>query len=391
MPAGPMETFEAVPLTDGDLHHFFGYYEICPWNATNEFHLCLETEFHDRPPVKGDAAGVCIVEVATRRVERLAETQAWNLQQGAMLHWLPTAADRVIVYNERQSDRFVAVLLDIHTGRRRVLPRPISGISPDGRRAASLNYARLQAMRPVVGYKGLPDLFQDLSHPEDDGLFVMDLETGEARLILSFAEIRGRLAEHPGIQTHSLWFNHTVFNPEGTRLFAMVRYREDQTGIMRTMLFTVAIDGGGFRLLSRLGASHCTWRTARHLFGWMTQTAGTHYYCVDDRTGAVSAPYQPDRLNRDGHCSFTRDGRWLLNDAYPGQGAEASLLLWDMEVEERIALGTYASPRPFRGEIRCDLHPRFDRTQTMISFDSIHRGTRQIYLMDVSAVLSRQP
>ena len=79
-----------------------------------------------------------------------------------MLHWLPSdrrsAADRQITYNDRQGDRHVAVVLDIHTGARRVLPRPIAGISPDGRTAASLNYARLKSLRPVVGYAGLPDL-----------------------------------------------------------------------------------------------------------------------------------------------------------------------------------------------------------------------------------------
>ena len=39
-----------------------------------------------RPSVRGDKAGIGIVEMATGRFERLAETEAWNLQQGTMLH-----------------------------------------------------------------------------------------------------------------------------------------------------------------------------------------------------------------------------------------------------------------------------------------------------------------
>ncbi len=52
-----------------------------------------------------------------------------------MLPWFPTAPDRLITYRDRQGDRHVAVVLDIHTGKKRVLPRPISGLTRNGRRA----------------------------------------------------------------------------------------------------------------------------------------------------------------------------------------------------------------------------------------------------------------
>lgn len=380
--------FAAWPLTRGPKHHFFGYYEICPWNATDEYHLCLETDFHDRPPGVGDVAGVGFVEMATGRYERIAETEAWNLQQGAMLHWLPTAADRVITYNARQGDRFVAVKQDIHSGHTQVLPRPISGMSHSGRYAASLNYARLKAMRPVVGYAGLPDRFQGIAHPAADGLFVMDLETGASHLAVSFAEIRDFLAAYPEISAHSLWFNHTEFSPDDTRILAVVRYNEPGVEIRHTMLFSVATRGGDLRLLADMGASHFTWRTARQVFGWLTYAAGNHYYLVDEVTGEVSPPYRPDILHRNGHCSFTRDGQWLLTDAFLPARHRQALLLWNMAEERLIPLGEFAAPLPFRGEIRCDLHPRFNRAQDQVSFDSIHEGSRQVYNVHVASVLA---
>ena len=91
----PDETgFDAVPLTQPPRHHFFGYYGIDCWNATGEYVLCLESGFHDRPPGPDDVAGVGIVELASGAFHRLAETRAFNLQQGSMLHWLPAAPDR---------------------------------------------------------------------------------------------------------------------------------------------------------------------------------------------------------------------------------------------------------------------------------------------------------
>lgn len=128
------QTFAAKAVTQGPKHHFFGYYGICPWNATGQYLLCLESEFHERPPAAEDSAVVGLVELATGKFEPLAETRAWNLQQGCMLHWLPTAPEREIVYNDRQGDRHVAVVMDIHTGKKRVLPRAVSGLNPVIRR-----------------------------------------------------------------------------------------------------------------------------------------------------------------------------------------------------------------------------------------------------------------
>src|SRR5574337_1815194 len=74
-----------VPLTAGPLHHFFGYYEKSPWNASGRYVLAHEAGFNDRPPTATDRVGVGVVAVADgNRFERLSDTAAWNWQQGAM-------------------------------------------------------------------------------------------------------------------------------------------------------------------------------------------------------------------------------------------------------------------------------------------------------------------
>ena len=57
------------------------------------------------------------------------------------------------------------------------------------------------------------------------------------------------------------------------------------------------------------------------------------------------------------------------------------------ERERKVMLGRFLSPLPFRGEIRCDLHPRWSRDGRQVCFDSVHEGTRQIYVMDVSEIV----
>ena len=376
----------ARAITQGPKHHFFGYYGICPWDATGQFHLCLQSEFHDRPPADGDTAVVGLVDMETGKFEGVAETQAWNLQQGSMLHWLATAPDRLITFNAREDDRFVGVVQDIHTGQKRVLPYPISAITRNGRKALGLNYARLKSLRPVVGYAGLPDRFADQNHPAEDGLYITDTETGEASVLVSYEEARDFLSSYEEVQARKIWFNHSIINRDDTRVAFVVRYRDETREIRHTILLSASMEGGDLRIVTDLGASHFDWLTEELIFGWVTMKEGLKYYLINDRTGEYEA-VRPDILTRNGHCSFTKDGTWLLTDEYPGDKSQQALLLWQMAEERRVDLGSYDAPLPFRGEIRCDLHPRWSRDERTVSFDSIHEGSRQVYVMDVSEII----
>ena len=64
-------------------------------------------------------------------------------------------------------------------------------ISPDGRTAASLNYARLKSLRPVVGYAGLPDPYAGQPHPAGDGVYRIDVETA-AEMHAAVMQLAGR-------------------------------------------------------------------------------------------------------------------------------------------------------------------------------------------------------
>lgn len=376
--------FDAVALTKPPMHHFFGYYGIHCWNSTGEYVACLETDFHDHAPEADDIAGVGVVELGTGEYRRIAETRAFNLQQGAMLHWLPSHADRMLTYNERQGDRHVTVVLDIHTGKKRVLPRPIAGMSPDGRTVASLNYARLYSLRRVVGYAGLPDVYRDQPHPADDGLYTMDVETGESTLAISYQQIYEFLGCSPDMDAHNVWFNHVVFNTDGRRFCFVVRWPKGNG--FYTTLVSADVDGTNLRCITDVSASHFAWRSSTEIVGWVDMGEGSHHHRIDDSSLEYAIIY-PERLDRNGHMSFAWDGRWMLTDTGPDEHNLQDLYLWDMAEERKIMLGRFLSPEPFRGDIRCDLHPRWSRDEKRVCFDSIHEGSRQVYVIDVSKVV----
>jgi len=226
-------------LTHGPKHHFFGYYGICPWNQSGRQLVCLECDAQDRMPRAGEAASIGLVDADSGRFTKVAETRAWNLQQGAMLHWNPCRGDEEIIYNDLVKGKIASVVLDIHSGAKRILPGPVSALSRDGKWALSLTYGRMGRLRKVVGYGAAEDPNPDDPAPANDGVFLMDLRTGKKTLIVTIADVYERLAaKHPALRGHHMWFNHTVFNKSATRFLFFARAYLSPGKRRHTAMFT---------------------------------------------------------------------------------------------------------------------------------------------------------
>jgi hypothetical protein len=224
----------------------------------------------------------------------------------------------------------------------------------------------------------------------------VDVETGQAEVVVSYQQAFEFLSRQPGAEAHdlaerTLWFNHTIYNRDDSRFSFVCRWNGRVGTIAHTYLLSAGVRGADLRLLLWSGASHMDWRSPTELLVWARAEGGPYYYLVNDVTGARRIVGR-EALTRDGHCSFTRDGAWLLTDTGPDEDDMRALLLWNMALwntgkERAVVLGRYYSPPPYRGEIRCDLHPRWSRGERQVCFDSIHEGTRQVYVMDVDKML----
>ncbi|HEY9248488.1 MAG TPA: hypothetical protein VIO38_05130 [Rariglobus sp.] len=378
----------AVPLTCGPGHHWFGYYEKCPWDASGRRLLAMESAFRERPPTENDVAVIGFVDVATGVWTPIAETRAWNWQQGSMLQWLGDGSSGDIIFNDRVGDRFVSRVLNVDTKRGRVLDRPIYTVNRAGTQAVSLNFARLQHQRPGYGYAGLPDPWLGVDEPEDDGLWSVDLITGASRLILSAAEAANfkRGADFAG-KVHR--FNHAQFGP-GDRFAVLHRRKTPDMEVGDTRLLTMDINGGGLRCLTDHNlVSHYDWWGRDRIVAWARRAGiGDRYFAFDDGEGGRIEVIGEKLLTCDGHCSFSPDGRWMLSDTYPDEEHHRTLFLFNMATGERVDIGRFLSP-PVKWEIRCDLHPRWSRDGRKVCIDSIHEGTRQMYALDVGGIVSR--
>lgn len=376
-------------ITHAPFRHFFGYYEKTPWDAANARLLGMRVNFQHRPPNAEDVAQIGLTETTNgNRWRPLAETKAWCWQQSCMLQWLGSDPARKIIFNTREDDHFAAVVLDVETGEQRVLPRPIYAVDAQGRFAMSLNFARLDRTRPGYGYKGVDDPAVGKNAPDDDGIYHLDLVSGESQLVISLAQLAA-LRPHDSMRDAEHWVNHLQCSRSGQRFAFLHRWRQQGHQGWFTRLLTAAPDGHDIAILADEGyVSHYDWRSDDAVLAWSRHNGERHYHLYNDGADHVRT-VGVDVLTVDGHCSYSPDGRWVLTDTYPDpQTSERTLILYKPETNHRIDVGKFYAPPDLQGEIRCDLHPRWNRNGTQICIDSAHEHTRQMYVIDVAEIVN---
>jgi hypothetical protein len=380
-------------VTHGPHHHFFGYFDKFPWDKSGRYLLAQSVGFTARQPLPGETARIGMIDLRDgNRFIPLAETNAWCWQQGCMLQWLNDSSTEII-YNDREGDRLLSRILDVRGGETRTLCRPVYCLSPDGQWALSLNFSRLDRERPGYGYPGAHDPTEKVHCPDDDGLWLVNLKDNTARLIVSVAQVtetfyRSDMANTPG------WFNHLLFSPDSGRVAFFHRWRRwrpDGSPRHLTHMFTANRDGSDIWPLNLEDmSSHYTWVNPRQIINFSNRYAGGwQYYLYTDRTHRTETIAR-DVFPDDGHCSYSSDGKWMLTDSYPETNYPyRKLFLYHLESGAAYEIGEFHSDPSYPAPTRCDLHPNWSRDDRQVCIDSIHEGSRQMYVIDVSELTGK--
>lgn len=90
-----------------------------------------------------------------------------------------------------------------------------------------------------------------------------------------------------------------------------------------------------------------------------------------------------------GHMSFSPvDSRRQLSDTYPDSGKqERVLFLYGRYTGHRRNIGSFRADPALSKENRCDLHPRWRRDGQAVCIDCVHGDRRQMFIVEVSAVV----
>ena len=390
-------------IGDGQRNHFFGYHNKTTWDDVGRYLLSNQV-----PVMTQDLDGSEVAEVGYFDLEEkdyfkvIGSTTAWNWQMGCQLQWLETPGDQQIIYNTRAMGPeitefpyadFRANVYDCVSEEVRELPLPIYVVAPDGKYALCVDYARFDVTQKTIGYRPTHRLtgFR-AAHakstlepaPGEDGIWRMDIETGEFELILSLRQLFD--LEHVSSMEGAIhWVTHLEIPPDGKRFVFIHRWTqsvEDETHFL-SRLFTCNADGSGLRLLEDGQISHPMWKDDHSVIAWSRHDDSAAYHLYDDRDGSVEA-VGAGSLTENGHMTYSKDGRFILTDTYPNAESNLQrLLLYEVATDTCYMIGEFYTPPDLGKHNRCDLHPRFSPDNRFVTIDSVHEGSRQQYLLDV--------
>lgn len=417
---------EVQRLTPAGQNFFFGYYDKCPWSRGGERVIAGRTDVSGRIPGTNDSLTLGFLDIGNGGdFQPVAETRAWNFQQGAMAQWLYLDGEEFILFNVADGGRAHARLLRPSSGVARDLALPVYALSADGLSAASVDFGRLQRWRPGYGYASVMSSVTAVPAPSEDGLALVDVRRNTFRLLVSYAELADQIL--PRGQGAPHWIDHIEFSPDSQGLVFLHRWLAPDGGPL-TRVMAVDADGSRLGCLLDCGAAgHGLWLNEREYGIWGRQgklaanvrsrvkgrisplgmairlarkfiplslKSRLHqeaFLVLNVRETAISSALkQIPHGERGGHPSLHPGGHWVVSDTLPDAEGRRLLFLASLDGKDLIPLVSFVhDAATANSNFRCDFHPRWDRNGGKVCIDSLHEGYRGLYVVDVSEFLPR--
>lgn len=370
-----VDSYEIIGLPNK--HVFFGYYDLQQLDKSGQRALIHIIDKNRCNPAE-DLAGIAIYHIDEKKTEVLTQTRAWSWQQGARLRWHPCKPETVL-FNDVEDGKYVTVECDIIShSRETIAPMPMYDVTPDMHYGLSVNFSRLQRLRPGYGYSTLKDDTAGISSLKEEGIFRYDFEKQESKLLISLDQLAHNC---PKLKNVEHYINHISIAPSGRKFMFFHLWASIQSSIWDMNLYVADIETGEMNCIETEEiASHYSWRSDSEL---LVTTAALHnsqskyiLYNLDRHSKQV---LKGKWLTRDGHPTAINDSDCFVSDTYP-IGCEQFLFLEEREVGTELAR-VYADPRMF-DDMRCDLHPRVSLEHKQITIDStFNHKVRQVVLL----------
>ena len=368
---------ERINVTPNDgYEYFFGYYDLQPFDKTNSMHLAHRVKFRDRLPLKTDIADIGYINIAEKKFYKIAETCAWNFQQGALLSWFEDG--KSVLFNDFDGEKFISRVVGIDGKEIRRYSMPLGAVSKDRKKGLSINFARIFDFRPGYGYSNIKDEYFSDNAPKTDGIFEVDLISGSSRLVSSYFDMK-KIFFEPPFTDSKLVVNHITFNRSGTEFVILLR-NFPETGKKWGTVLAVGDLNGNFRQMTKFQVnSHYSFKDDKTLAIWSgLPEYGVYFF--DLISGEKKRLRNPITDKGDIHVNFAPDGKSFIGDGYVEEGGVRSVYRYEMESDRMEKLFSVYSEPAKNTDVRCDLHARFSIDGKLLSYDTTENSRREIYV-----------
>lgn len=436
---------EIIRATEGPKNHFFGFHDLEAFNNSGDKLLSLEVEDITRPPLPGERIGVGYVLWQERKFVQLGTTNAFNYPQGARQQWLSDTKFMVNnqvgnhwgsdIYDVESGKQIASLDSSVHCIDR----EKKIGYGINYARLHRLGGYGYIGLRDIGENNPTPEddgIFRTDISTNKTELLVSLKDIAECDPATSanngFHHYVTHLVLSPNKQR--LAFLHRFFLSDGgirTRLMTIGVDGKDLRCIACGFLshfdwkddYSIFIWGRAGSSVDAvrsnplfsnpfvvpfLGIAKSIARKVLRKSSGMSMS----FLMVKDQIEKNIIPFAQGIIVADGHpmcCPVDRN--ICICDTYPDAEKCRDLFFYNFRTNERQNIGRFRmsdeqpnitlfdqytqgvdkkilslmKPEVFsftRSGLHCDLHPRWDHNGKMVAFDSIHEGSRQIYLYE---------
>lgn len=354
-------------------HVFVGYYDIAPDSPYNNNQILLHLLSIDAEAGKS-SIDLAVYDINTRELNIFYTTHAWCWQQGARLRW--GSKKGIVYFNDVQSERkYCCKKYNIEENRViKTIPAPLYDICSNEKYGISINFERLQRLRPGYGYMCFGETKQECA-PVDDGLFYIDLQNGKSKLLISLRELAESASNAMNCQNY---INHVSISPNGRYImFFHILVVDLAPGWKATLCVYDLEENKLIRLEDEDQVSHYTWKDNENILitgiNLKTHTGFYREYTV--ATGAYRE-LENQNLHRDGHPTYSRAFNGFYGDTYPNNQYVQSFFMYGNDNKYEKLVDLFSDPRLFN-EKRCDLHPHYFCGRESIALDSTFENKKR--------------
>ena len=365
-------------LSEKNKHVFFGYYDVSPFSDDNTRILAQQYS-----PEGSKSLEVGYYDLLNSSVKfiKLAETNCWCWQQGCRLRWYRDNSR--IIFNTMVNDNFGSIIYNLNSKIvERKLSFPIYDLNKDGSLGASLNFTRLEICRPGYGYGNFIEKEIVSSSPDDDGLFLINIENNDSTLIVSLSTLK-ECKPRPSMEGCIHYINHIFFSPCSKYIFFFHLWGRESFRDSR--LFRFEIDTMKLDLLIDETVSHYTWMNHNNLL-LTVLSEGNIQYKLYDIDGKFESALFKNILTKDGHPSFSSNENFFITDTYPDLLGYRKISQYFIKEKKTKTLGRFFSLRGISKTEKIDLHPRLNSHDNMICIDVADRGKREMALLKLNSL-----
>lgn len=435
---------KVVCVTMPPKHHLFGFHDLVAFNNSGEKLLSLEADIINRPPLPNERFGVGYVFWKEKRFVKLGETCAMNYPQGSRQQWIDNfhfivnnrvenhwGADIYDVISGKKVKIIDSPCHILDKDKKKCFGINYSRLH----RLGGYGYIGLADSSCKEEIPNTDGIFVTDINDNRTSLLVSIKEVSECDKETSAHNGFHHYVTHLALSPNGerIAFLHRFFLSDGG-----VRTRLMTIGVDGQDLRCLAVgflshfdwrDDNSIFIWGRSGSSVDAVRsnpvfsspvvkpflgiikyTARKILQRSRGMSMSFLLCNDDVLKSIT-PIASGIIIEDGHpmcCPVDRS--FAICDTYPNKETRCrTLFFYDFKKNSRKDVGVFRmsdektnidnfisfsegvdsqimkmfSSEQFcftRSGLHCDLHPRWDAKGKMIAFDSIHEGTRQIYI-----------